>query len=149
MTPVRVVIADDNALFREMITDNLSLTGDILVVGTAANGAEALEMVKTLAPDVLICDLVMPRVDGYVVLERLAGLDLPKRPGVIAITALRREDFVARAVSLGVSDYMLKPLNFPVLAQRVRELAEKSRRTEAASLFLQMDCLPEDSEWLG
>lgn len=54
----------------------------------------------------------MPQMDGYAVLERLQAMKLSKQPGVIALTALGRDDFISRAVNLGVNYYMVKPFDF-------------------------------------
>ena len=63
-TPVRVVLVDDHAVIRAGLQQLLAGTDDIVVVGTAANGAEALEVVRELKPDVVLMDLQMPGVDG-------------------------------------------------------------------------------------
>ena len=131
MEKVRVVIADDSAQLREMISEYLSKQNGLEVVGTAANGKEALKLVQEQEPDVLICDLIMPQMDGYTVLEHLASGKLDKRPGVIALTALGRDDFIARAVDLGVNYYMVKPFDLATLAQRVCEAAGEDARAEA------------------
>lgn len=75
----------------------------------------------------------MPQMDGYAVLERLQAMKLSKQPGVIALTALGRDDFISRAVNLGVNYYMVKPFDFMMLAQRVYEAAGESLRAEALS----------------
>ena len=67
------------------------------------------------------------------VLERLQAMKLSKQPGVIALTALGRDDFISRAVNLGVNYYMVKPFDFMMLAQRVYEAAGESLRAEALS----------------
>ena len=131
MEKVRVVIADDSAQLREMISEYLSKQNGLEVVGTAANGKEALKLVQEQEPDVLICDLIMPQMDGYTVLEHLASGKLDKRPGVIALTALGRDDFIARAVDLGVNYYLVKPFDLATLAQRVCEAAGEDARAEA------------------
>lgn len=77
--------------------------------------------------------LIMPQMDGYAVLERLQAMKLSKQPGVIALTALGRDDFISRAVNLGVNYYMVKPFDFMMLAQRVYEAAGESLRAEALS----------------
>ena len=123
MDRVRVVVADDNAQLRETIQAFLCQQEGIEVLGTAANGIEAIKLIEESEPDVLICDMIMPQMDGYAVLERLSEMNLKRRPGVIALTALGRDDFVARAVNLGVCYYMIKPFDYMLLTQRVYEAA--------------------------
>lgn len=131
METVRVVVADDNLQLRDMVTEYLQEQSGIEVVGAAANGVEALQMVQEQEPDVLICDMIMPQMDGYAVLERLQAMKLAKQPGVIALTALGRDDFISRAINLGVNYYMVKPFDFMMLAQRVYEAAGESLKAEA------------------
>ena len=130
MDSVRVVVADDNTQLRDMVAMFLQEQSGIEVVGTACNGVEALELVAGQQPDVLVCDMIMPKMDGYGVLERLSSQKMEKRPGIIALTALGRDDFIARAVNLGVDYYMVKPFDFTVLAQRVLETAGEGMRAK-------------------
>jgi len=139
MDAIRVVVADDNFQLRDMVVQYLSEQGGLEVVGAAADGVEALQMVQEQEPDVLVCDMIMPHMDGYGVLERLQGLRLARQPGVIALTALGRDDFIARAVNLGVHYYMVKPFDFTMLAQRVYEAAGEECKAEALSLRMQKE----------
>lgn len=123
MEAIRVVVAEDNAALSHMISQVLGEQEGLEVVGVAQDGAQALRLVEETAPDVLVCDMIMPQMDGYAVLERLQDTQQERRPGVIALTALGRDDFIARAVNLGVSYYMVKPFDFSVLTRRVFEVA--------------------------
>ena len=132
MERIRVVIAEDNGQLREMIADYLSEQDGIEVVGTAGDGGAAMALLREHEPDVLICDMIMPQVDGYAVLEQLSEMGLSQLPGTIALTALGRDDFISRAIELGVHYYMVKPFDFRLLVQRVREAAGMSVRRENA-----------------
>ena len=134
MGTVRVVIADDNLQTREMLAQVLAQQNGIEIAGTANNGLEAIEQVQKQEPDVLICDMIMPQMDGYGVLERLQSMKLARMPGVIVLTALSRDDFIARAINLGACYYMVKPFDFTLLAKRVFEVAGEKSRAEAMSV---------------
>ena len=121
MDTVRVVVADDNIQLRDMVAEYLQEQNGIEVVGTAGDGVETLRLVTECEPDVLVCDLIMSQMDGYAVLERLQAMKLSKQPGVIALTALGRDDFIMRAVQLGARFYMVKPFDMASLAARIRE----------------------------
>ena len=139
MDQVRVVVADDNAQLQGMIAEYLRQQSGIEIVGVASNGLEALRLVQAELPDVLICDMIMPQMDGYGVLEQLASMRLAKRPGVIALTALGRDDFITRAINLGACYYMVKPFDFSILAQRVFETAGELELADAISSRLKKD----------
>ena len=79
--------------------------------------------VAEAVPDVVLLDMIMPSLDGFGVLAQLQRMPLEKRPRVIAVTALGRDDFIRRAVELGVMYYMIKPVELPVLVDRIREVA--------------------------
>ena len=139
MEVIRIVVADDNFQLRDMVAQYLGEQSGLEVVGEAADGVEALQLVQEREPDVLVCDMIMPQMDGYGVLERLQGMHLARQPGVIALTALGRDDFIARAINLGVHYYMVKPFDFAMLAQHVYEAAGEERKAEALSLRVHKD----------
>jgi len=139
MEKVRVVVADDNLQLRSMIADYLGQQNGIEVVGTAGDGVEALRLVHEEMPDVLICDMIMPQMDGYGVLQQIASMKMAKHPGVIALTALGRDDFITRAINLGACYYMVKPFDFAVLAQRVFEAAGELERADAIGIRLRKE----------
>ena len=139
METIRVVVADDNLQLREMIVQYLAEQSGLEIVGEAANGVQALQMVEEKKPDVLICDMIMPQMDGYAVLERLQNMKLERHPGVIALTALGRDDFIARAINLGVHYYMVKPFDFMMLVQRVYEAAGEACKADALNMRIQRE----------
>ena len=104
MDRIRVLAADDNPLVRKQLEAFLNGKDDLELVGVAEDGTGALEIMREKPVDVLLLDMVMPKMDGFSVLKEMNTLDLVHKPHVIVITALRRDDFSQRALSLGV-DY--------------------------------------------
>ena len=135
MTMIHAAIVDDNDELRAAMTKYLQTQKDIAVVGDASNGQEALKMIQEKQPDVVLLDMIMPALDGFGVLAQLQRTALEKRPRVIAVTALGRDDFIRRAVELGVMYYMIKPVDLPVLADRIREVAAHQPATPMEPLF--------------
>lgn len=127
MEPVRVLVAEDNQGQREALVRALEGCQGLRVVGAAENGVEAIRLVREQAPAVLICDMVMPQMDGFGVLEALNAMEPAKRPRVIALTALSRDDFITRAMNLGVAYYMVKPADTDFLVQQIMKLAGRRR----------------------
>lgn len=123
MEPVRVLVAEDDPDQREALVKALSRCGDLRVVGAAENGVEAIRLVRDRLPNVVVCDMVMPQLDGFAVLEAVSRMEERYRPKVIALTALSRDDFITRAMELGVAYYMLKPVDMAVLLQQIMRLA--------------------------
>ena len=125
---IRVLVAEDNALQREWLTERLRACPDVTVAGVARDGVEALGMMLQLQPQVLVLDMVMPRMDGYALLEKMQQLPERLRPAVIAMTSLGRDDFITRALDMQVHYYLVKPVDADFLIQRIRAAAE--RKTE-------------------
>lgn len=115
---LRVVVVDDEPLAREDIGQLLAGRTDVDVVATCANGIEALEAVRRLHPDVLLLDIRMPGLDGFSVVEKIDGPDLPH---VVFVTAFDR--FAIEAFRVRALDYLLKP----VQAARLEEALDRAR----------------------
>jgi two-component system response regulator DesR len=115
---IRVVIAEDQRMVLGALAALLSLEGDIVVVAEASDGPEALAMVRTHQPDVLITDVEMPGASGLDVAQQLQG---QSRTKVIVLTNFARAGYLRRALAAGVNGYVLK-------AQPAHELADAVRR---------------------
>jgi two-component system, NarL family, response regulator LiaR len=115
---IRVLIADDQPVVRQGLRTFLALHDDIEVVGEAEDGERALEAVAALAPDVVLMDLVMPRLDGIAAIERLRALGSPAR--VIVLTSFLDEDKVLPAVRAGAAGYLLKDAEPAELVRAIR-----------------------------
>ena len=125
MESIRVLIVEDNALQRSQLIDALDGQSGIQIIGAAADGLEGLEMITQLRPQVLLLDMVLPRLDGFGLLERLQHFPTNQRPAVIATTSLGRDDFIIRAIELGVTYYMVKPLDIAFLIRQIMSVAHR------------------------
>jgi DNA-binding NarL/FixJ family response regulator len=115
---IRVLIADDHAVVRQGLRTFLELQEDIEVVGEAADGEQALAAAAELEPDVVLMDLVMPRLDGVAAIERLRDLGSAAR--VIVLTSFLDEDKVLPAVRAGAAGYLLKDVEPAELVRAIR-----------------------------
>lgn len=97
------------------------------ITGIASNSLEAIKMLKVSAPDVIILDLVMPRSDGFVLLEYLNIQQFDNRPDVLVLSSLSNDQIIKRACDLGATYYMLKPFSVSDLHERVLNIAEFER----------------------
>lgn len=122
MSTVKIVIADDNKDFCDILYEFFSKQNDIDVVGVAHNGLEALEFIETKKPDVIVLDIIMPHLDGIGVLEKIATGNY-YRPKIVMLTAFGQETMTQRAVELGADYYILKPFDIDTLCNRIRHLA--------------------------
>jgi len=121
MTQIRVLIADDQQLVREGLRVLLDLTPDIRVVGEASNGAEAVERVRQLEPDVILMDVQMPELDG-VAATRQVQETCPKTR-VIILTTFDDDEYVFEGLRAGAAGYLLKDMPSEQLAEAIRVAA--------------------------
>lgn len=122
MDRIKIVIADDNKEFVDLLAEFFSVQDDMEVVGTGYNGLEILDLLEEVHPDVIILDIIMPHLDGLAVLEKLRAEKKQTQAKIIMLTAFGQEDVTKRAVELDASYYILKPFEMDVLAQRIRQL---------------------------
>ncbi|HEX2980970.1 MAG TPA: response regulator transcription factor [Anaerolineaceae bacterium] len=106
MAKIRVVLADDHPVVRTGIRNLLSRSADILVVGEASNGDEALKMVAEMAPDVLLLDMEMPGLKGVDVAQRLHDSDAPVR--ILALSAYDDKQYIQELLESGAAGYLTK-----------------------------------------
>jgi DNA-binding NarL/FixJ family response regulator len=118
---IQVLIAEDHQLVREGIRVLLEKAGDISIVGEASNGKEAIEMVQELKPDVLVMDIMMPRLNGIQAAEYIRDLKLPTR--ILILSMYSDAGFVHRALQYGVKGYVLKSSVSDELLQAIRTVA--------------------------
>lgn len=124
-TQVRVLVVDDLAFMREAIRDALSGT-EIVIVGEAYNGRDALTMYQTHKPDVVLLDIAMPHMDGITALGRLMRIDPSAR--VVMCSAMDEQKLIIRAIQLGARDFVVKPFRSERIVSAVRKAVGKRDR---------------------
>lgn len=123
MKKIKVLIAEDSLDFAKITKEFLSDNENIEVVGIANDGEEALHMLKSLNPDVLILDIIMPKLDGLGVLEELNNTN--SKAKVIITSAICQDKIASKAISLGAEYFLLKPFNFETLLKQILECAKE------------------------
>jgi two-component system nitrate/nitrite response regulator NarL len=117
---IRILVADDHAIFRDGLRRLLEVADDVQIVGEASNGAECVKMLPKLKPDILLLDLRMPEKDGLAVLEEVNFESLPTR--VIVLTAAEDDRDVVRAMRLGARGVVLKQSASDLLLKSIRKV---------------------------
>jgi DNA-binding NarL/FixJ family response regulator len=119
---VRILVADDHAIFRDGLRKLLEGADDVQIIGEAANGVECTKMLAKLKPDILLLDLRMPEKDGLAVLEEVNFDTTQTR--VIVLTAAEDDRDVVRAMRLGARGVVLKQSASDLLLKSIRKVAD-------------------------
>jgi len=123
--PLRIVVAEDQALVLGAIAALLTLEPDLTVVGRAVDGDAALALVRALQPDILLSDIEMPGLTGLEVAAAIAAERLPT--ATVIVTTFARPGYLARARAAGVRGYLLKDAPVEELAAAIRTVAAGGR----------------------
>ena len=124
-----VLVVDDEASVRTFVRAALEQIG--LDVCEASNGAEALQQFEACRPDIIVLDIMMPVMDGYVACSRLRGSLRGNRVPILMMTGLDDAEAIAGAYEHGATDFITKPLNLTILSHRVRYMLRGSRTLDA------------------
>jgi DNA-binding NarL/FixJ family response regulator len=121
--PIKVLLADDEALVRSGFTVLLDVEDDITVVGEATNGAEAVELARATRPDVVLMDIRMPRLDGIQATSEIAKTPGLQQVRVLILTTYETDAYVFEALQAGASGFMLKDAGPAELLHAIRVVA--------------------------
>ncbi len=116
--PIRVLIVDDHAVVRQGLKAFLRVQDDIEFVGEAANGDEAVTQARSVQPDVILMDLIMPGMDGVQTMRRLSAARVNAK--VLVLTSFAEDDQVVAAVKAGAAGYLLKDVQPQELGDAIR-----------------------------
>ena len=122
MNKTRVLIADDHQVVREGLSAILTTKEDIEVVGLAKDGVEAVEMARTLLPDVVLMDISMPRMNGVEATREIKREN--PHIGVVVLTMYAEEEYIFDLVKAGATGYLLKDADSSQIVKAIRAIAE-------------------------
>lgn len=121
MGKLNIAIADDNDRVVQLLDAIISADDDLEVVGKANNGEDIVEIIKQKEPDVVLLDIIMPKIDGLTVMDRVnKDASVKKHPAFIVITAVGQEKITEDAFELGADYYILKPFDNEMILNRIK-----------------------------
>lgn len=117
----KVLIVDDAPIIRLMLRDIIAPLG-YKIIGEASNGEEGIKKYKEFKPDLVTLDIIMPEKDGIQALSEILQFD--SKAKVIMITAIDQKEYLAQAIKLGATDYIIKPFEEKQVASSIRKALE-------------------------
>lgn len=127
MDQLSVAIADDNERMLDLLGEIICSDKELNLVGKATNGEEVYQIIKEKEPDVVLLDLIMPKMDGISLMEIVnADVTMKKRPSFIVISGISQERITEDAFEKGASYYILKPFNNDIIIKRIKNLRKKT-----------------------
>ena len=140
----KIVIADSSQEMQTYYEKTLADT-DYRIVGTADDGHTALGMIQETKPDLIVLEMILPRMDGMELLERIRNKkEIRKKPGAMVVSTVKNEDLIERAFNSGAGYYMLKPLNRELFIKRLDELFDSRMKIAERSFGTSSVILPKE-----
>lgn len=134
---INVAVVDDNDKILDNICDILSGDGEINVIGKAHNGEEAYDLIKKNSPDVVVLDLIMPKMDGLSLMNKIHNDgSMIKHPFFIITSAISNESVIQDAFGFGAGYYMLKPFEMDMIVDRVKSAKNSKKRIPENKKFV-------------
>ena len=121
----KIVVVDSNEGFSKSVKEYFMDSNELKVVGTYSNIIDAIDYISDNQVDVVLTDIIIPNADGFDLINEIQNLGLPHNPKIIVTSALTGEGFIQKAFTMGVSYYMLKPVNFELLEDRIKEVLKE------------------------
>ena len=135
MREVNVAIADDNERILDMLGEIIEQDHDLNLIGKANNGEDMYRLIKEKEPDVVLLDLIMPKLDGLSVMEKINADDqITKRPEFIIVTAVGQERITEDAFRKGASYYVMKPFHNDMILSRIKDAGKGERRKSSEAI---------------
>jgi len=124
---VKILIADGNKEIATQLSTFLSNQKEFVVQGIVDNGVDAIDRIAEEKPDIVILEMLLPKIDGIGVLKAVQSKKIEKRPVFLVLSSLSQEVMIREAISLGAYCFMLKPFDFSILTERIRRIVRKER----------------------
>ena len=135
MEKLNVAVADDNEKMVEVLGRMIEEDHDLKLVGKAHNGEEICNIIREKEPDVVLLDLIMPKLDGLSVMEKINADDqITKRPEFIIVTAVGQERITEDAFRKGASYYVMKPFHNDMILSRIKDAGKGERRNSSEAI---------------
>lgn len=141
MAQLNVAIGDDNERILGALSDLVNSDKDLTLVGQAGNGEEMYQIIKNKEPDVVLLDLIMPKMDGFRVMEEVSNnQSIKNTPKFIIITAIGQEKITEEAFRKGASYYIMKPYDNETVLNQIKSMRQDTRPDKEKVIHATVNC---------
>ena len=146
MSKLTVAIAEDNELMLDLLKDIVEGDNELEVIGTARNGEDVYRIIKEKEPEVVLLDVIMPKLDGLGVLDKIhQDKSIRKMPTFIMVSAIGQDRVTEDAFSLGADYYIMKPFDEQLILSRIK----RARKEEVVKKVEQKPFFSPKISWLA
>ena len=136
MNKLNVAIADDNERVIQSLSEVIEKDENMHLIGKSTNGKDFYELIRQKQPDVVLVDLIMPKLDGLMVIHKVNQDDsIKKKPEFLVMSAAGSERLTEDAFRQGAAYYLMKPLDYTTITSQIRNVMEPSRRPDVRKHF--------------
>lgn len=144
MEKLNVAIADDNEILLDLLEEIIKSDEELNVVGKARNGEEVYGIIKEKEPDVVLLDIVMPKMDGLCVMNKVKkDTSIKKQPAFIMISAIGQESITEDAFAMGANYYIMKPFDNEVVINRIKRTRDRKGSLKEAEKYVPYETVTE------
>lgn len=145
MKKIKILIADDNGFKSKKLEEALNENEEFEVFNKVQDGEAALESIKNASPDVVLLDLILPKIDGFDLIKSVKeDATIVKKPILIVVTGIERQDFATLAINVGVDYYMINP-DYSLVSNKIKQLMSIKNMTFGKPNNLQNQSLGNDT----
>lgn len=131
MEKLHVAIADDNERMVQLLDDIVSSDEELEVIGTARDGSEAYQLIKEKEPDVVLLDIVMPKLDGLGLMDKVnQDTSIKKHPAIIIVSAIGQEKITEDAFRKGADYFIMKPFDNEMVLSRIKRIRDQKNNAD-------------------
>lgn len=144
MEKLNVAIADDNEILLDLLEEIIKSDEELNVVGKARNGEEVYGIIKNKEPDVVLLDIVMPKMDGLCVMNKVKrDTTIKKQPAFIMVSAIGQESITEDAFAMGANYYIMKPFDNEVIINRIKRTRNQKNGIKETEKYIPYETVNE------
>ena len=134
---MNIVIVQANGNFKNVLENRFSRSENYNVLGVTDNGATAIDLIAQKKPDLVLLDVILPKIDGLGVIDKIKEMHLNKTPIIVVISRIDSENIIQATLKRGASYYFVRPVNMSLLESRLQEIYDIEKSTRSGKKYVE------------